>query len=73
MGRARALFLGAAIRRLGLVLQPIVERFAGTRFWNNAFQPYFLDQPAWLVLGIVGALLIVLGRKKRKLIGFARD
>ena len=56
-----------------VALQPIVERYAGTRFWSNAFQPYFLDQPAWLVLGIVGALLIMLGRKKRKLIGFARD
>jgi hypothetical protein len=54
-------------------LQPIVERFTGTWFWNNAFQPYFLDQPAWLVLGIVGALLIMFGRKRRKLIGFARD
>ena len=36
-------------------------------------QPYFLDQPTWLVLGIVGAILILLGRKKRKLIGYARD
>ena len=45
----------------------------GTWFWSNVFQPYFLDQPAWLALGIVGALLILLGRKKRKLIGFARD
>jgi hypothetical protein len=56
-----------------VALQPIFERYAGTKFWSNVLQPYFLDQPAWLALGIVGALLITLGRKKRKLIGFARD
>jgi hypothetical protein len=31
-----------------------------------------LDQPPWLVLGIVAALLIVAGRKKKPLIGYAR-
>ncbi len=56
-----------------VVLQPTVERYAGTRFWQGVVQPYFLEQPAWLVLGIVGSLLILLGRKKRKLIGYARD
>ncbi len=56
-----------------VAFQPIVERFAGTWFWAHAVQPYFLDQPVWLVFGIVGALLILLGRKKRKLIGYARD
>ena len=36
-------------------------------------QPYFLDQPVWLVLAIIGAILILLGRKKKQLIGYARD
>jgi hypothetical protein len=56
-----------------VALQPLVERYLGPSFWQSVVQPYFLEQPAWLVLGIVGALLILLGRKKRKLIGYARD
>jgi hypothetical protein len=31
-----------------------------------------LNAPAWLVLLIIGAVLILLGRKKKKLIGYAR-
>ena len=31
-----------------------------------------LDQPAWLILGAVGIVLILLGRKKKPLIGYAR-
>jgi hypothetical protein len=32
-----------------------------------------LEQPVWLVFGIIGGLLILLGRKKKPLIGYARD
>ncbi len=32
-----------------------------------------LDNPTWLAFGIVGALLILLGRKKKPLIGYARE
>jgi hypothetical protein len=32
-----------------------------------------LDAPTWLVLGILGAILILLGRPKKPLIGYARD
>jgi hypothetical protein len=31
-----------------------------------------LDQPSWLIFGIVGTLLILLGRKRKPLIGYAR-
>jgi hypothetical protein len=31
-----------------------------------------LDQPSWLVFGIVGTVLILLGRKRKPLIGYAR-
>lgn len=31
-----------------------------------------LEQPAWLVFGIVGVVLILLGRKRKPLIGYAR-
>jgi hypothetical protein len=32
-----------------------------------------LAQPAWLVLAVIGILLIVVGRKKKPLIGYGRD
>ena len=53
-------------------LQPTVERLGGTWAWQGFVQPYFLDQPVSLVLAIVGAILILLGRKKKPLIGYAR-
>ena len=31
-----------------------------------------LDQPSWLVLGLVGILFILMGRKRKPLIGYAR-
>ena len=40
-------------------LEPLVERFAGTWIWNSIIQAYFLNQPAALVLAIVGGLLIL--------------
>ena len=54
-------------------LQPEVERRAGAWVWQGLVQPYFLDQPVSLVLAIIGAVLILLGRKKKPLIGYARD
>jgi hypothetical protein len=53
-------------------LQPMVQRIVGPAAWGSVIRPYFLDQPMWAALGIVGALLILLGRRKRKLIGYAR-
>jgi hypothetical protein len=54
-------------------LQPTVERLAGGWFWQGVIQPYFLKQPISLVLAIIGGILILLGRKKKPLIGYARD
>ena len=54
-------------------LQPMVERMAGPWAWNGVIEPYFLKQPVSLVLAIVGAILILLGRKKKPLIGYARE
>ena len=31
-----------------------------------------LDQPAWLVIGAVGMIFILLGRRRKPLIGYAR-
>lgn len=41
-----------------------------------AWDPYLrksFDLPAWAVVGVVAALLILIGRKKKPLIGYARD
>lgn len=54
-------------------LQPLIERLVGHWFWQGIVQRYFLDQPVSLVLAIIGGILILLGRKKRPLIGYARD
>ena len=32
-----------------------------------------LTAPTWLVLGIVGSFFILIGRKKKPLIGYGRD
>ena len=37
-------------------LQPIVAWLS--QFWHELIQPYFLQQPVWLVLGIAGATLL---------------
>ncbi len=40
--------------------------------WDPYLQKTF-DLPTWVVLGIVATILILLGRKKKPLIGYARD
>src|SRR5262245_27984605 len=50
-----------------------LQRLAGPWAWQGVIQPYFLRQPISLVLVIVGAILTLLGRKKKPLIGYARD
>jgi hypothetical protein len=56
-----------------LLLQPAIERHIGPWLWQSVIQPYFLEAPACLVLGIVCIVFILLGRKKKPLIGYARD
>ena len=50
----------------------LIERYAGAGA-VELVQAYFLNLPTWLVLGIVGSLFILIGRKKKPLIGYARD
>ena len=40
--------------------------------WDPYMQTMF-DLPAWAILGLVAMILIVLGRKKKPLIGYARN
>jgi hypothetical protein len=52
--------------------QAWIERYTSTDFWRFAVGPV-LEQPASAVACVLGILLIVLGRKKKPLIGYARD
>jgi hypothetical protein len=49
-----------------------VEARAGAQVWHSGIAPV-LDQPASAVAAVLGVVLILLGRKKRPLIGYARD
>ena len=53
------------------LLQPAIERHVAVWLWNPVIQTV-LEQPTWLVLGVLGIVLILLGRKKKPLIGYAR-
>ncbi|MEA3027704.1 MAG: hypothetical protein QOF91_2989 [Alphaproteobacteria bacterium] len=52
-------------------LQPAVERVAPW-LWDPILVR-FLSAPSALVLSLFGAILLVVGRKKRPLIGYGRD
>src|SRR5271165_2659607 len=52
-------------------LRPLLEPFAGGILWDPVMVS-ILSAPSWSLLGGFGILLLVLGRKKRPLIGYAR-
>jgi hypothetical protein len=54
------------------LFQAFVERYATSDIWQFVVQPV-LNQPASVVFGGLSIVLILLGRKKRPLIGYARD
>lgn len=53
-----------------LSLKPALEHLSGV-LWDPVMMT-FLDQPVSLVFGVVGAAMMLLGRKKRPLIGYGR-
>ncbi len=53
------------------VLRPLIAPFANS-LWDPVIVP-FLNAPVCLVLLVLGSIFILLGRKKRPLIGYARD
>jgi hypothetical protein len=66
-------YVWASVHQNSLLLfQPAVERHVTPWLWQSLIQPYLLEQPASLLLLIVGALLVLLGRRKKPLIGYAR-
>jgi hypothetical protein len=40
--------------------------------WNSAGK-FVLNQPTWAVLGVLGIVLMLVFRPKRRLIGYGRD
>jgi hypothetical protein len=54
-----------------LSLQPAIERHVSGWLWDPVMLS-ILTAPTWLVLGVLGTILVLLGRKKRPLIGYAR-
>jgi hypothetical protein len=52
-------------------LQPLIERNASPWLWDQVAVTV-LNAPAFVALGIVGAILVLLGRRKKPLIGYAR-
>jgi hypothetical protein len=53
-----------------VALKPMLEKYA-TVLWDPGMTT-LLDQPIALALGVLGALLLLLGRKKKPLIGYGR-
>ena len=52
-------------------LKPLIEGKIGPFAWDPVFV-FFLSAPSWGVLGVLGIILILMGRKKKPLIGYAR-
>ena len=53
------------------VYKPWVDHFGVPWLWDPVIRSV-LKQPTWLVLGILGAIFMLLGRSKKKLIGYVR-
>jgi hypothetical protein len=53
-------------------LEPMIRPYAGGLLWDPVMVG-LLAAPSWGVLGVLGILFLVLGRKKKPLIGYARD
>jgi len=52
-------------------LKPLILPYAHGLLWDPVMLT-FLKMPSWSVLGVLGIIFILLGRKKKPLIGYAR-
>ncbi len=53
-------------------LNALTDRYLGASVWEF-ISAYILGAPTWVVLGIVGSIFILIGRRKKPLIGYGRD
>jgi len=66
-------FVWAQLNQNSLLwLQPAIEHNVPAWLWQNGIQRFFFTAPVWAVLTVIGAILMLLGRKKKPLIGYAR-
>jgi hypothetical protein len=52
-------------------IKPMIESYSGGFLWDPLMVT-FLAAPSWSVLGGFGVVFLLLGRKKKPLIGYAR-
>jgi hypothetical protein len=52
-------------------VQPVIERYAGKLAWDQVSM-WVLNAPTFAVFGVIGAVLVLIGRKKKPLIGYDR-
>jgi hypothetical protein len=52
-------------------LKPMIEPYAGGLLWDPLMVA-ILAAPSWSLFGVLGILFLLLGRKKKPLIGYAR-
>jgi hypothetical protein len=52
-------------------LKPLISPYAHGMLWDPGMVT-LLGAPAWSVLGVVGILFVLMGRRKKPLIGYAR-
>jgi hypothetical protein len=53
------------------MLKPLISPYAGGILWDPVALS-ILAGPAWAELGLLGILFILMGRRKKPLIGYAR-
>jgi len=53
-------------------LKPLIDPYAGGILWDPVMVS-ILAAPAWSLLGFFGIVFILLGRRKKPLIGYARS
>jgi hypothetical protein len=53
-------------------VKPMIEPYAGGVLWDPLMVT-ILAAPSWSLLGVLGILFLLLGRKKKPLIGYARS
>jgi hypothetical protein len=52
-------------------LKPLIQPYAHGMLWDPGMVT-FLSAPSWAVLGFLGIIFVLLGRRKKPLIGYAR-
>ncbi len=52
-------------------LKPLIQSYGHGVLWDPVMIT-FLAAPSWVVLGVLGIIFVLLGRKKKPLIGYAR-